>query len=50
MLLYSILKEIDLHNECLILPLVGNLRFRGKKVFLMGPISNYIKEESSSVF
>ena len=46
MLLYSILQEIDLHNECFILPVVGNLRFRGMKVFLMGPISNYIKEGS----
>jgi len=46
MLLYFILKEIYLHSECLILPKVGNLRFRGRKVFLMGSISNYIKEES----
>ena len=32
--------------ECLILPLVGRLGFKGRNVFLMGPISNYIKKGS----
>jgi len=45
--LYSILKKTFIVNSfsaCLILPLVGRLGFKGRKVFLMGPISNYIKE------
>jgi len=36
--------NVNSFSERLVLPLMGRLGFKGRKVFLTRPISNYIKE------